>query len=104
MWHRYKRRECGKVVHHYSETDLQSILGCKSDENGAQVAIEVSAEAPKAKIADKDTEVSVTVSKKKSKMKVDKISTGGHPHLYQFLFVIVVYCSFKSKDLYCTDF
>lgn len=26
MWHRYKRRECGKVVNHYSETDLQSIL------------------------------------------------------------------------------
>lgn len=78
--------------------------GCKSDENGAQVAIEVSAEAPSAKIEDKDAEVSVTVSKKKSKMKVDKISTGGHPHLYQFLFAIVVYCSFKSKDLYCTDF
>jgi hypothetical protein len=49
--------------------------GCKSDENGAQVAIEVSAEAPNAKIEDKDAEVSVTVSKKKSKMKVDKIST-----------------------------
>ncbi|KAH8973429.1 hypothetical protein BDL97_01G047500 [Sphagnum fallax] len=72
---RYKRRECGKVVNCYSETGLQSILGCKSDENGAQVAIEVSAEAPKAKIQDKDAEVSVTVSKKKSKMKVDKIST-----------------------------
>ncbi|CAM6021105.1 unnamed protein product [Sphagnum balticum] len=83
---RYKRRECGKVVNRYSETDLQSILvnipSFLSHLRGRWVELTLGhtekwllEKAPKAKIEDKDAEVSVTVSKKKSKMKVDKIST-----------------------------